>query len=209
MIRWQTARFRTLVRFPLDQPPGGSSANRAARGHEDQPRNQRRWRQRPPSSELPRAGRYFLVEAVLTSTTRLPGRMNPRSTSSGMAARVAAPSGDQANRRSCHWSWITVRIASSDTASARPPVCLRIRKTLIWPTFWATFNPVAIVVPGGREVISASRRDRTRRDRDPSSPGSAGHRGDRDSSEFRPKTWCRRSGRPDGRRSARNAFPSG
>src|SRR5208337_5435829 len=80
-----------------------------------------------------RAGRYFSAEAVLTSTTRLPERMNPRSTSSGMAARVAAPSGDQANRRSCHWAWITVRIASSDAAIARPPVCLRLRKT--WYAF--------------------------------------------------------------------------
>ena len=105
MIRWQTARFCTLQRCAIrsmSHLADRRGIDCAARGHEDQPRTQRRRRQRPPSSAVRRAGRYFSAEAVLTSTTRLPGRMNPRSTSSGRAARVAAPSGDQANRRSCH-----------------------------------------------------------------------------------------------------------
>ena len=67
----------------------------------------------PPSSSSRIAGIYFSAEAVLTSTTRSPGRIIPRSASSGSAARVAAPSGDQAVRRSRHSSRIVSRIASS------------------------------------------------------------------------------------------------
>ena len=86
---------------------------------------------------------------MLTSTTRSSGRIIPRSASSGSAASVAAPSGDQANRRSRHSSRITARMASSETETAQPPVARMIRKTLMCPTFCATFNPVAIVRPGG------------------------------------------------------------
>ncbi|MGA7495415.1 MAG: hypothetical protein WBX00_01685 [Isosphaeraceae bacterium] len=64
MTRWQTARFRTLERDPLDEPPGGSSGNCAARVLEAKPRTQRRPRQRPPSSKVRKAGRYFSAEAV-------------------------------------------------------------------------------------------------------------------------------------------------
>jgi hypothetical protein len=42
MMKWRTARFRTLVRDSLEQPAGGSSGNCGARVLEDKPRNQRR-----------------------------------------------------------------------------------------------------------------------------------------------------------------------
>ena len=99
-------------------------------------------------------GRYFSADAVLTNTTRSSGWINPRSASSGSAARVAAPSGDQANCRRRHSSWITLPMASSETESAQPPVARMIRKTLICPTFCATFSPVATVDPGAQAVYA-------------------------------------------------------
>ena len=100
-------------------------------------------------------GRYFSAEAVLTRTTRSSGRIIPRSASSGRAASVAAPSGDQANRRSRHSSRMVSPMASSETATAQPPLSRMIRKTLMCPMFCATFNPVAIVRPGGFGSMSA------------------------------------------------------
>ena len=91
------------------------------------------WNQSPPSKSVRIEGRYFSADAVLNSTTRSCSRMIPLSASSGSAARVAAPSGDHANRRSAHSLRITARMASSETAIAQPPVCRTIRKYIHMP----------------------------------------------------------------------------
>ena len=134
-----------------------SMARRAGVGTRRRARSRGRLRDDPDRADLrvrrPAArgssGRYFSAEAVLTRTTRSPGRIIPRSASSGRAASVAAPSGDQANRRSRHSSRIVSRIASSETATAQPPVSRMIRKTLICPTFCATFSPWRWSGPAG------------------------------------------------------------
>ena len=67
---------------------------------------------------------------------------------------MAAPSGDQAKRRSRHSLRMTERMDSSDTRIATPPVSRMIRKTCTWPTFFATLSPVAIVLPGSKGEMS-------------------------------------------------------
>ncbi len=47
-------------------------------------------------------------------------------------------------------------MASSETATAQPPLSRMIRKTLMCPTFCATFNPVAMVRPGALGSMSAA-----------------------------------------------------
>ena len=111
--------------------------------------------------------------------------------------------------------------SASETATAQPPVSRMIRKTLMWPTFRATFRPVARVQPGsvGRDVGVArlegpdDRRGRLALDAD--HPRAARGRparappARRTPWPCRPRRSRRRSGRRSRRAGSRSARPAG